>query len=127
MSDGDRPGNDGLRAQTDRAGLATDDRYFQTLDMLRDPPPVGRVDLLRRSHKIKNVIYKKPSNEKGKEKDGGVEQIMQQARQTLGKISEEAAKEKTYLPDPEDFRMRWIHLPLNNVRWQSLIWIPASD
>ncbi|KAH8424343.1 ankyrin repeat domain-containing protein [Aspergillus melleus] len=152
--DGDRGGNDGrndgLRNQTDKAGSGTDDRYFLTLDMLRDPPPVieasdshrlneklkldpstkeeiekydativdfynsnGRVDLLRRSRKMWNVIYKGASTEKGKEKDGGADQIMQQARQTLGKISEEAAKEKTYLP--EDLRMRWIHLPLNNV------------
>ncbi|KAI9040728.1 uncharacterized protein KD926_007809 [Aspergillus affinis] len=154
--DGDRVGNDGrndgLRSQTDKAGSGTDDRYFLTLDMLRDPPPVieasdshklneklkldsstkdeiekydativdfynsnGRVDILRRSRKMWNVIYKGASTEKGREKDGGADQIMQQARQTLGKISEEAAKEKQYLP--EDLRMRWIHLPLNNLRF----------
>ena len=70
----------------------------------------GRIDILRRSRKIRNVVYQKAD----KDNDGGVEQIMNQARQTLGKISEEAAKEKPYVR--HDLRMRWIHLPLNSVR-----------
>ncbi|KAL9109115.1 MAG: hypothetical protein Q9227_006206 [Pyrenula ochraceoflavens] len=45
----------------------------------------GRVNFLRRSRKVFNVIY---------DKNAGVEKIMKEARGTLKKISPEAAKEK---------------------------------
>ena len=118
-----------------------EDKYSLTLDMLRDPPLVvgnpeldesykrpsltttskdeingfdativdfysqhGRVKFFRRSRKVYNVIY---------DDNAGVEKIMNQARATIGKISPEAAKEQEY--SREELRLRWIHLPANNV------------
>lgn len=115
--------------------------YFLTLDMLEDPPPVEglaesdmcyeypflnkafegvvdgyeativdfyrrnrHVNFVRRSRKLFSVIY---------DDKLGVEKIMDSARETLKKISLEAAEEKSYSSD--DLQLRWIHLPANNV------------
>ncbi|ETS77830.1 hypothetical protein PFICI_09892 [Pestalotiopsis fici W106-1] len=72
----------------------------------------GQIDLLRRSESVSNVIYSKagPDNE-----DRGPEGIMNKARSDLEKISAEAAREKRH--EKTDLRMRWIHLPANNMEW----------
>lgn len=120
-------------------------KYDLTVDMLVDPPPMtgvstepytitspneqlrqtieghyativdfycrdGRIDLLRRTRNVDTVIYK----EENEETPTGPEKIMDVARTTLGKISPGDAKEKNYTK--EELRMRWVHLPANNVR-----------
>lgn len=58
-------------------------------------------DLLRRSRTVPKVVYS----------EGGPDEIMNDARNTLGMVDMDAAKKKHY----EDLRFRWIHLPANNV------------
>lgn len=119
--------------------------YQITLDLLEDPPPfvvtladlndedltkknlrgklqeelknhkasivdfyqrAGNFDLLRRRRDVYNVIY---STDKGH----GPKDVMESARETLKNIGPQNAREKAYRA--EDFKMRWIHLPANNV------------
>lgn len=64
----------------------------------------GRVNFLRRSRPIYDVIYNKKA---------GTKSIMDEARKKLEEISPEAAQEKHYAGDER--QLRWIHLPANNV------------
>ncbi|KAK9791444.1 putative Heterokaryon incompatibility domain-containing protein [Seiridium cardinale] len=68
----------------------------------------ARVDLLRRSRSIYDVIYAESSKSDRMGPDG----IMQTARTTLEDISPKAAKGRKY--EKKDLRMRWVHLPANN-------------
>ncbi|KAF7902233.1 hypothetical protein EAF00_002136 [Botryotinia globosa] len=65
----------------------------------------GSFDLLRRRRDVYNVIY-------STEKVHGPRGIMESARATLKNIGPKTAREKTYMP--EDFKIRWVHLPANN-------------
>lgn len=120
-------------------------KYELTVDMLVDPPPMtgvstepytitspeeqlrqkikdyyativdfycrdGRIDLLRRTRTVDTVIYQGENVKTPK----GPERVMDEARKTLGDISPGDAKEKNYTK--EELRMRWVHLPANNVR-----------
>ncbi|PLB45673.1 hypothetical protein P170DRAFT_512322 [Aspergillus steynii IBT 23096] len=75
----------------------------------------GRVDFLRRSYSVRDVVYKAASSDKADTNNGGPEQIMEQARKILAEISPDTAKESNYLRD--NLQMRWIHLPANNMKW----------
>ncbi|THV52679.1 hypothetical protein BGAL_0072g00150 [Botrytis galanthina] len=68
----------------------------------------GNFDLLRRRRDVYDVIY---STEKGH----GPKDVMESARETLKNIGPQNAREKAYRA--EDFKMRWIHLPANNIEW----------
>lgn len=70
-----------------------------------------RVDFLRRSYPIWDVIYELAISEA--KNSAGPESIMKRARETLKGISPEAARGKNH--SPEDLQVRWIHLPANNV------------
>ncbi|KAM0817359.1 hypothetical protein AB5N19_03164 [Seiridium cardinale] len=129
------------------AKKAPSNPFDLTVDMLTDPPPVegtfadsyekpfdesplkkpildfyhativdfyqrdARVDLLRRSRSIYDVIYAESSKSDRMGPDG----IMQTARTTLEDISPKAAKGRKY--EKKDLRMRWVHLPANNMEW----------
>ncbi|KAI1174739.1 hypothetical protein F4777DRAFT_552834 [Nemania sp. FL0916] len=71
----------------------------------------GRVDLLRRSRSVYDVIYADTST---KEPAAGPEGIMKRARGVLNEISPEAAERKYR---KKDLLLRWIHLPANNMEW----------
>ncbi|GAW17229.1 hypothetical protein ANO14919_066830 [Xylariales sp. No.14919] len=72
----------------------------------------GRVDLLRRSRSIFDVVYNKIS---AADNPAGPEAIMQKARSASKGIRLEVVKERDY--EKKDLRMRWIHLPANNMEW----------
>lgn len=131
--------------QREKSRPNPESKYELTVDMLVDPPPMtgvstepyiitspkeqlrqkikdyyativdfycrdGRIDLLRRTRTVDTVIYQ-GENVKT---PNGPERIMDEARKTLGDISPGDAKEKNYTK--EELRMRWVHLPANNVR-----------
>lgn len=136
-----RSGRARLTKDAQRKGDIDDDRHSQTLDILEDPPVViglsdrggpyklpelvdisqakianyyativdfyhqgRRVDFLRRQTEVFNVIY---------HPNLGAKNIMEKARARLRHISPEIEQVKSY--DDKDLKLRWIHLPVNNV------------
>ncbi|QSZ35438.1 hypothetical protein DSL72_008308 [Monilinia vaccinii-corymbosi] len=81
-----------------------------------------RVDFLRRTRTVWDIIYGKPmASETDRSQDkfrtSGPTMIMEEARQNLKKIglSSEVAKQESY--SEEDLQLRWVHLPANNMEW----------
>ncbi|KAG4034424.1 hypothetical protein MFRU_003g03880 [Monilinia fructicola] len=78
-----------------------------------------RVDFLRRSRTVWDIIYgkpKEPGNDKsqGECTTSGPKMIMKESMQNLEKIrsNSELAKQESY--SEEDLQLRWVHLPANN-------------
>jgi hypothetical protein len=99
-----------------------------------------RVDFLRRTREVWEVIYMEEAKESGPEKSsdefkggkprpktmakakmGGPQNIMEEARTKLKEISSDskATKQKEY--SEKDLQFRWIHLPANNVSQRSYL------
>ncbi|OTB03639.1 hypothetical protein M426DRAFT_321562 [Hypoxylon sp. CI-4A] len=76
----------------------------------------GQIDMLRRTRLVHEVVYSETDKEGGR---GGPEGIMEKARLTMENMSFKAASKKPYKQD--EFRMRWIHLPANNMEWMEVI------
>lgn len=73
-----------------------------------------RVDFLRRSRTVYDVIYKR-SDATDSEKGGGPAHIMKDARLTIEKIGSHSKVGKYLSYKEDDLQVRWVHLPANNV------------
>ncbi|KAI9646501.1 hypothetical protein NHQ30_004494 [Ciborinia camelliae] len=81
-----------------------------------------RIDFLRRTRTIWDTIYEKP---KASETDGseashstsGPAKIMEEARENLKKIGSNSLVARQELYSEADLRLRWVHLPANNMEW----------
>lgn len=76
----------------------------------------GRVDFLRRTRPVYDVIYADTSDTT--EGGAGPKDIMEKAKSALRKISPKAGKQ-TY--QQAELRVRWVHLPGNHVSTYSII------